>query len=117
MDKDAYILELQAENSKLKELIIKLEAKIVDLEARLNINSKNSGMPPSSDKFSNRFKKKVNLREKSDNSSGGVIGHEGNTLKMKPMEEVTQVSEIDIEVCPVCSSRDLIEVDGEVDKK
>jgi hypothetical protein len=41
--------ELLAENVALKDVLAKLEARIAELEARLNQNSKNSSRPPSSD--------------------------------------------------------------------
>ena len=68
------------------ELIQRLEAKIVLLEDRLqkieqqlNINSRNSSKPPSSDGF-NKPKPK-SLREKSGKPRGGQKGHEGCTLE------------------------------------
>ncbi|WP_438822075.1 DUF6444 domain-containing protein [Actinocrinis puniceicyclus] len=40
--------ELAAENAALREFVAGLEARILDLEARLKQNSKNSSRPPSS---------------------------------------------------------------------
>ena len=42
--------EEQAYVRKLEEIIVKLEARIAELERRLNMNSSNSSKPPSTDK-------------------------------------------------------------------
>jgi transposase len=55
--------------SQLKQLE-QMSAKIVDLEARMNQNSKNSSFPPSSDKF----KKKPGIPKPPQNQ-GGQKGH------------------------------------------
>lgn len=58
-------------------LIEKLEARIVELEARLGQNSRNSGRPPSTDVFI----RPKSLRGKGERSAGGQPGHQGRTLK------------------------------------
>lgn len=52
-----------------------LEKENVTLRARLNMNSSNSSLPPSTDRFTK--KKDRSLRKKSNKSSGGQIGHKG----------------------------------------
>jgi transposase len=63
----------------LLERIDILEARIVDLEARLHQDSHNSSLPPSSDKPSKRYPE--HLHPKSKRSPGGQKGHDGSTLK------------------------------------
>jgi transposase len=79
---------LAAENAVLRELIAGLEARIGDLEARLNRNSKNSSKPPSSD---SPFVKPKSLRGKSGRRAGGQPGHPGATLRQvaRPTRSVT----------------------------
>ena len=55
-------LEEQAYVRKLEETIVKLEARIAELERRLNMNSSNSSKPPSTDKPN---QKKRSLRKPS----------------------------------------------------
>ena len=62
----------------LVERINGLEARVEALENQLKKNSHNSSKPPSSDGFGKRTK---SLREKSDRSSGGQLGHPGSTLE------------------------------------
>ncbi len=59
--------------------IARLEARIKELEQRLNKNSRNSSKPPSSDGF--KKPQTTSLREKGRNKSGGQHGHKGSTLK------------------------------------
>jgi transposase len=85
--KDKRIAELEAALEERDVLIAVLMARIVELECRLNLNSSNSGKPPSSDGLG---KKPTNprskpspksLREKGKNPSGGQNGHQGKTLQ------------------------------------
>ena len=66
-----------------------LEKENAELKRRLNINSKNSNLPPSKD----RFKTKKNLREKSDRKPGGQKGHKGTTLLMVKNPDHTELLE------------------------
>ena len=70
------------EHNAMKALIAALTAKVEELEARLNKNSKNSNKPPSSD--GHKKGKVKNLREPSGKPNGGQRGHEGKTLELKP---------------------------------
>jgi len=62
---------LDAENRRLAE-------RIKELEARLNMNSRNSSKPPSSDGYA----KPPAVRRKTGKPPGGQKGHEGRTLLM-----------------------------------
>jgi transposase-like protein len=53
-------------------------SKIAELEARLNTNSANSSMPPSSDSW----KRPPSGRRKSGKKPGGQLGHKGHGLKI-----------------------------------
>lgn len=55
-----------------------LRKRVAELEAQLNMNSRNSSKPPSTDEFV----KPKSRRKKSGRPSGGQKGHSGNTLEM-----------------------------------
>lgn len=74
-------LALLSENSQLRKYIIMLETRISDLEDKLNTNSSNSGMPPSSD--IRKKKSKSTSGNKSLRKPGGQIGHKGNYRKLE----------------------------------
>ena len=64
----------------LLEIIDRLEARIQELEQRLNKNSSSSSKPPSSDGLS-KPPRTSSLRENGKNKSGGQLGNKGETLK------------------------------------
>jgi transposase len=64
------LAQVEKENQELKE-------KIIELEARLNSNSRNSSKPPSSD----GYQKKPALPPKTKGKQGGQRGHKGRTLQ------------------------------------
>ena len=93
-EKDKQIAELKA-------LVIKLSARIDELERQLGLNSRNSSKPPSSD----GLKKKPipqSLREKSGKVSGGQVGHKGGTLKRVALAD--EVVTHEMKMCPRCSA-------------
>lgn len=63
------IAELRDENAHLK-------ARIAELEAQVNQNSRNSSRPPSMD----GFRRPQTPRKKGERSPGGQKGHKGHTL-------------------------------------
>jgi transposase len=68
-----------------------LRKQVAELEARLNMNSRNSSKPPSSDEFS----KPKSRRKKSGRPSGGQKGHPGNTLRMVDAPDHIVVHRVD----------------------
>ena len=71
-------------------LIKQLEARIQELEQRLNKNSSNSSKSPSSDGLS-KPPRTTSLRENGKNKSGGQAGHKGETLNENHYWMVFQV--------------------------
>jgi transposase len=69
----ALIAALRAENAFLK-------ARMAELERRLELNSSNSGKPPSSDGLKKPARVR-NLRERSGKKPGGQKDHKGETLR------------------------------------
>ena len=78
------------------DLILNLEKRIEELEARLKMNSRNSSKPPSSDGLNKPSPK--SLREQSGRTTGGQPGHEGKTLEQVPNPDQSQ--ELKLECCP-----------------
>lgn len=74
-----------------------LRAENADLRSRLNLNSKNSHKPPSSDGPS----KKPGLPKGSPKNSGGQLGHKGKTLKM--VDRPDEVLVHHAPSCPCCA--------------
>ncbi len=66
--------------TELLERLNRLEAEVKDLKGRLSKDSRNSSKPPSGDGFGKRTR---SLRRPSDQSSGGQVGHPGQTLEWR----------------------------------
>ena len=72
---------LRAENAELRALVVQLQQRIAELEARLNKDSHNSNKPPSSD---SPFKKPPprSQRRSAGRKPGGQKGHPGATREL-----------------------------------
>src|SRR6266540_5591339 len=80
----------------------RLEARVAELERRLNRSSRNSSLPPSQDPPSAppRPKKPVSRRR-----PGGQPGHEGKSRPLLPLEQVDEVIDHWPERCQACAHR------------
>ena len=78
------------------DLILALERRIEELEARLNMNSRNSSKPPSSDGYNKPAPK--SQRKKSGLKSGGQPGHPGKTPKQ--VNTPDKIETITLQRCP-----------------
>ena len=85
-------------------LVEQLLTRVQTLEERLNKNSYNSHLPPSSDRFVRQPK---SLRKKSGKSPGGQTGHRGQSLGFTPTPDEVIVQTV--ERCEHCQA-DLQEV-------
>lgn len=83
----------------LLEIIERLEARIRELEQRLNKNSSNSSKPPSSDGLS-KPPRTSSLRENGKNKSGGQPGHKGETLTQTETPDI--IKKHALTTCPDC---------------
>lgn len=104
-------MELSNDISALKDLVsvllrrievlesenVALRAENAELRSRLNLNSKNSHKPPSSEGLS----KKPGLPKNSPKKSGGQFGHKGKTLKM--VDQPDKVVLHHAPSCPCCT--------------
>jgi transposase len=94
--------ELEALVVELRALVSVQQAQIVELEARLAGNSRNSSRPPSSDGLSKppADPKKRSLRKRSGRSQGGQEGHEG--ARLEPVAVPDEQVEHPPERCDAC---------------
>lgn len=98
------LIELEQENTWLKEqleqrdeLIAQLQQRLEVLEKRMNKDSHNSHLPPSSDRF---VRQRKSLRVKSDKQTGGQPGHPGASLQVSSSPD--EIIEARVEVCERC---------------
>ena len=87
---------VQANPDEAVDLIMNLKARVEELEARLNMNSRNSSKPPASDGYNKPNPK--SQRTKSGFRSGGQPGHPGSTLKQ--VDNPDKVETITLQRCP-----------------
>jgi transposase len=104
MTPEERLIQLEEENRRLQEqlaqrdeLISSLSQRLAALEEQRKKNSRNSGLPPSSDRFVRQPK---SLRPKSGKKSGGQKQHPGSTLSMS--EHPDEVCLHTLSQCPSC---------------
>jgi transposase len=88
-------------NAKLVERVEQLEAKVRDLEARLNQNSSNSSLPPSANPL-HANKPKANKRSK--RKRGGQPGHPGHSRVRLPPGRLSHTIALVPSRCGNCSA-------------
>jgi len=98
--------------SELIDLLLRLEAEVrqlrrqvKELKARLALNSRNSGKPPSSDGLAKPAPK--SLRQKTGRRPGGQPGHLGRTLQPVARPDHVQVHALDRCPCGQCGGHSL----------
>ena len=103
-EKDGLIRELWPLRALVRDLVAQvtaLQSKVVELEARLAQNSRNSSKPPSSDGLSKP--KPKSLRKPGGKPTGGQKGHRGHTLK-KVAEVDRVVTHAPLTRCDACQT-------------
>jgi transposase len=101
---DSLLCQQNLQIQQMQEQIGALTQQVKDLQDRLAKNSRNSSLPPSSDRFVRQPK---SLRKKSEKQPGGQEGHPGTTLRFA--EAPDEVIEHQVTVCSSCQ-HDLREV-------
>lgn len=95
--------ERDARIAVLEQRLADSESRLAALEARLNTNSANSSMPPSSNPL--HAKKPVaKKKKKKKRRRGGQPGHPASLRKLFPSEQVTTSEVIVPEVCGSCQT-------------
>ena len=104
---------LSLDKETLVEIILTLTVRLSELEAKVNMDSRNSSKPPSSD-----WKPAKIPREKTGAKQGGQLGHQGNYLRIE--QESDERVELKANTCKKCgeslySSGTLFETRRKVD--
>src|SRR5258708_20964997 len=104
---DERIAELEAENARIhalyeqsQEQIVRLLARVQELEARLAKDSHNSSKPPASDPLGR--KRPRSQRRRSGKKPGGQLGHRGETLHLVALPD--ELVEHRPAVCTTCAT-------------
>jgi len=112
--RDQRIAELEAENAALRAELAdkdarleKLERLVADLTRKLNQNSRNSHLPPSSDgpgTRGNQKPKEEKRKGKGRRKQGGQPGHRGHHRGLLPPEQVDHVADYFPPACDDCGA-------------
>ena len=107
--RDQRIAELEGENAALKVRVAELEAKVeeltqlvVMLKERLDLNSGNSGKPPSSDSPEQRSERRG--KGATGRKPGGQPGHSGSKRELLPPAQVSEFKPLFPDECANCFS-------------
>ena len=79
---DANKKHIETNESLMAEVAAKDEL-IAELRRKNGMNSSNSSMPPSSDRFTKPRPSKINKGDGGKKRSGGQVGHKGSTMRLK----------------------------------
>ncbi|MEG1506947.1 MAG: transposase [Bacilli bacterium] len=101
IDKSINLVEV-----KFNKIIAAKDKEIARLNAIINNDSTNSGLPTSMTPLS-KNKRIPNTRQKTDKKIGGQLGHLKYKLKKFNDDEVTEIQEHIEKVCPNCGSKDI----------
>lgn len=101
--RDEEIAELRAIVARQSEIIARLQARVLDLEAQLSQNSSNSGKPPSSDGPADRTDRRG--AKTSGRQRGGQPGHKGHKRTLLSPERVTSAVDHFPPRCDGCGHR------------
>ena len=99
MTSEERIVQLEAENARLREQLTVVLARVQELEAQLAKDSHNSSKPPASDGLRRKTK---SLRTTSGKKPGGQLGHRGQTLRLVATPDA--VVEHRPAVCAACQA-------------
>lgn len=104
-------IEIEEKNK----LINDKDFEIARLNALLNMDGNNHGIPTSQTPI-NKKKRIPNTREKTDKAKGGQQGHPKHKLEKFKEEEITENYEHNMTECPCCNSKKIKET-GEIKEK
>lgn len=93
---------LQAVVDHYERHIAELEAKVEQLESRLNKSPRNSSLPPSAE---HPHAKPAPPREKSGRKPGGQPGHPKHERALVPVEQCTSVEQLKPDTCRRCGEK------------
>jgi transposase len=96
--------ELRAAVEALKAENAELRALIEDLRARLNQNSSNSSLPPSSDRPWNKVRR-ARTKDKGKRRRGGQKGHRKHSRELLPPEQCDAVHDEYPRACATCGGK------------
>jgi len=94
------VAELRRENERLRAENAALRVEVAELRRQLGKDSSNSSKPPSSDGLKRKSRIVGSLRGKSGKTSGGQVGHKGDTLKR--VETPDRIERHTASVCRCC---------------
>jgi transposase len=100
--RDERIRELEAELAAKDERIAALEKQVAELLERLGRNSRNSHLPPSSDRPGSRTGKQKKGKNRRKRKRGGQPGHGGSHRALLPPEQVDEVVDMYPAHCEKC---------------
>ena len=100
------VLVLVEQNKMLVEQNKMLQARVEELERRLNVNSTNSSKPPSSDP-PGTDKKKPPKKKKRKRKRGGQKGHKGHHRALIPEEQVNKFVDQKPCTCEECGGHNM----------